>query len=82
MEVFVLREAILDRLYGLYVDEAMSEKANNAFDAITNHVETITGSEEEAETVGGLLVLFMHEVFLDSTNLLLDFISGKEVQHG
>ena len=38
----------------------MSEKANNAFDAITNHVETITGSEEEAETVGRLLVLFMH----------------------
>lgn len=73
-----MREEMLKGLYDVYIEHS-SDEVEEAFGEIRKYVSELTGREENVEEIGGLLAKFMHEVFMDSTNMILDFISGRGV---
>lgn len=72
-----MREKILKQIFFLYSDKNLSEEAKKYFDSITEYISEITGKKED-ERADDLLYDLIQSVFMDSANMLLDFISGKE----
>ena len=78
-EVGNMREKIIQSMYNYLVNErGLSDEINGIFQRVTEWAETLS-SESEAEKIGEELVVLEHAVFFLAANMVLDFISGKEV---
>lgn len=74
-----IRKELLQNLYDLVINENLCENLQNEF----NKVEELCGrnfpEEKEDEYLSALCDL-EHAAFMAGANLVLDFISGKEVK--
>lgn len=73
-----MRTEVLKSICGVYF-ENVSGETEEKFEAVGDYIFKITKSEKERENINEMMTDFMYSVFMDSTNLLLDFISGKDV---
>lgn len=72
-----MREAILTKMYEIY-SEQCDDCSSEIFSKILDTVGKISGDNNMVDEIGSQLSDFMSVVFMDSANMVLDFISGKE----
>ncbi|MCI8704322.1 MAG: hypothetical protein HFE60_08605 [Anaerotignum sp.] len=74
-----MREEVLKSMYGVFL-ENISRETDEKFDAVGEYVFGITADEKDRDNVGLILADLMNSVFMESANMVLDFISGKGVE--
>ncbi len=72
-----MRKDMLTKMYEIYSEEC-EDRSSELFSKILDKVEKISGDNKIVDEIGDQLSDFMNTVFMDSANMVLDFISGKE----
>jgi hypothetical protein len=78
---FNARKEILKSAYDVFV-ENISDETDAKFEAVGEYVFGITADEKARDNIDDIMTDFMHSVFMESANVLLDFISGKAIEQG
>lgn len=72
-----MREEMLTKMYEIYSEQS-DDCSSKIFSKILDTVGKISGDDNIVDEIGSQLSDFMSVVFMDSANMVLNFISGKE----
>lgn len=73
-----LRDKIIQDLYEIMTNEKIHEEVDKAFDGVTDQFNLDEHSKQYDDMMNALYDL-EHAAFCAGANMILDFISGKEV---
>ena len=72
-----MREEMLTKMYEIYSEQS-DDCSSEIFSKILDTVGKISSDNNMVDEIGSQLSDFMRVVFMDSANMVLNFISGKE----
>ena len=77
-KMFDLREKVIQGMYEMIYNENLKSKMKKQFEKIMDEVENNLPAEKHDEIISMVCEL-EHTAFFSGANMVLDFISGKEV---
>ena len=76
-----LRDEIISEIYDTMIDEELDYGLRDGlYDKLLNNLGIMNDRDKEYDRVMNTLVTLEHAAFFAGANMILDFISGKEVK--